>query len=260
MDVTSQISIPSDSGYFEGHFPGRPILPGVAQLALMLEALERETEEPVPLRGIGFTRLRQLVLPGESLVLTAKTVDEGRLRITLKRDDTLITNGEFLLGPLDSSDNETLSTMQFAAPLSGIPPMDELLPHRAPMQFIQSVVHEAADSIVCMASIPSVCALVNKDSVPAVVGLEAAAQAAAAWEALQRQRVGGSTTPRVGYLVALRETAFFVGRIPADTPLLVKVDLEAAAAPLSYYRIALYLDGKPLAKGTIATFLKQDDA
>ncbi len=70
-ELKATIDIPADGPWFEGHFPGNPILPGVAELALAIAALRQETGKPLPLRRIGFARLRHLVLPGDRLELTA---------------------------------------------------------------------------------------------------------------------------------------------------------------------------------------------
>jgi 3-hydroxyacyl-[acyl-carrier-protein] dehydratase len=258
MDVTTHISLPQEGSYFEGHFPGQPILPGVAQLALVQEALAKAGVS-LPLREITFTRLRQIVLPGDTLELTTRKSEDDRLRFDLKRDNKLVTNGELLFGPLTSSDESAHSVVEKDNSINGIPPMEALLPHRQPMLFVQSVLNEMADSIACEVSIPSACALVCEGSAFAVAGIEAAAQAAAAWEALQRSRDGGVAGARVGYLVAIRDVTFFIERIPVDVPLQVSVELEAAALPLSHYRMELFQDGKPLVRGSFATFLAQNE-
>lgn len=260
MNVTTVIAVPPGGAYFEGHFPGRPILPGVAQIAMTLEALARETRDDISLRGITYMRLRQVVVPGDRLELTAKTGGGGHLGVELKRAGVLVANGEFMLGEPRMAENEAHTDLGEATPLSGIPPMDQLLPHRPPMRFVRSILAEMAGRLTCTAAIASACALVGAESAPAVAGLEAAAQAAAAWEALQRRRAGGSATPRVGYLVALRDIVFFAKRIPANQSLLVTVTLDAAAPPLSHYRVEVSLAGRPLVRGTIATFLKEDVA
>ena len=254
--MSTMIDVPSGGAYFEGHFPGRPILPGVAQLALILEALAREARRPVPIQGIAFTRLRQLVLPGDRLDLEAREQEASRLRIDLKRDGVLVANGEFILGspsapPIASSRHTVHGT-----PVS-IPPLDELLPHRPPMRFLKSILQQTANGLLCTAHIPRQCVLVSGGSVPAVVSIEAAAQAAAAWEALQRGRNTAVASPRIGYLVALRDVDFFTDRLPADRDLLVSVTLEAAAPPLTHYRIEVSLEGMLATRGTIATFLAE---
>lgn len=259
MNLTTVINVPSDGSYFEGHFPGRPILPGVAEIVLALDALAAAEHSEVSIQRIAYTRLRQIVLPGDRLDLTTREVDGGRMRIDLKRDGVLVANGEWTLGlPEPACDNASPATATLGGPRPEIPSLDQLLPHRPPMRFIQSVLAETTESLVCSACIPSTCALVNNSDTPAVVGLEAAAQAAAVWETLQRLRTQGAAEPRVGYLVALRDVVFYADRIPADQELIITVRLEAAAPPLCHYQVEVCLGGKTLLRGIIATFLKED--
>jgi predicted hotdog family 3-hydroxylacyl-ACP dehydratase len=255
--VNSTIEVPSGGAWFEGHFPGRPILPGVAELALAVEALAREAGRPVSLRGIAFARLRQLVFPGDHIELVARELDATRLRIDLKRDGDLVANAELILGSPEGSREATASPAS-AKKQTAFPGLDELLPHRAPMRFLTSILQETANGLVCAARLPAACALVAKGSAPPVAAIEAAAQAAAAWEALRRWRDAGFAAPRIGYLVALREIVFYTAQVPAERDLQVSVNLEAAAPPLTHYRIEVALEGRLVARGTIATFLADE--
>jgi len=258
--VNARIDVPANGAYFEGHFPGRPILSGVAQLALVLETLERGGRAPVALRGIALARLRQMVCPADRLELTVRELEGARLRIDLRREGMLVTNGELLLGRPEESVNAVVTTDAARCSNPDAPPLDALLPQRPPMRFLTSIVNEAVESLTCTACIPATCALVFAGSAPALVGIEAAAQAAAAWEAMRRWRAGGVAAPRVGYLVALRDVVFFAERILADQPLLTWVRLEAAAPPLTHYRVEVSLGGKALVRGMIATYLTQEVA
>jgi len=123
---------------------------------------------------------------------------------------------------------------------------------------LTSILRLTTGGLTCAAHMPGKCALVVAGSAPAVASIEAAAQATAAWDALRRWRNTGVASPRVGYLVALREVAFFTERIPADREMLVCVSLEAAAPPLTHYRFEVALEGMPVTRGTIATFLADD--
>jgi predicted hotdog family 3-hydroxylacyl-ACP dehydratase len=251
--MNATILVPSGGGYFEGHFPGRPILPGVVELVLVLEALARDTGQPVSLQGIGFVRLRQLVLPGDRLELSARGLDSGLMRIDLKRDDVVVANGELILGNPDRGSAAFLRNP--AQSMTGLPPIDALLPHRQPMRFVHSIVDDGESGLTCAGRIPSQCALVRDGSAPALAALELAAQTAATWEALRRWREGGVAAPRVGYLVAIRDVTFFAARIPAEQTLLADVRLEAAAPPLTHYQVEVALNGALVLQGTIATFL-----
>ncbi|MBI3526450.1 MAG: hypothetical protein HY067_00585 [Betaproteobacteria bacterium] len=256
--MNATIEVPSGGAYFEGHFPGRPILPGVAELALVLDALALEARRPVSIQGIAFARLRQLVFPGDRLELVAREQEAARRRFDLKRDGVLVANGEFILGPPHAPRNAAATYAVPGTPAATARPLDDLLPHRPPMRFLTSILQQTADRLICAARIPGTCALVSGGSAPAVAAIEAAAQAAAAWEALQRWRHTGVASPRIGYLVAMREIAFFSDRMPADRDLLVSVSREGAALPLTHYRIEVSLEGMPIVRGTIATFMADD--
>jgi len=200
-----------------------------------MDALARKAGHPVSLQGIAFARLRQLVLPGDRLELIARELiarksEEARLRIDLKRDDVLVatansysaSRGHPAAGPTAS----TASSMQDAS----VPRLDDLLPHRPPMRFLTAILQETADGLTCTARIPARCAMVSGGNAPPVAAIEAAAQAAAAWEALRRWRVAGHAAPRIGYLVALRDMIFFTDRVPADRDLQVSVSPRSGRA------------------------------
>lgn len=52
----AQVRVPADSPWFDGHFPGMPLLPGVAQLA-MVESVISQAWEPKR-KAARFTRVR----------------------------------------------------------------------------------------------------------------------------------------------------------------------------------------------------------
>lgn len=259
-ELKATIDIPADGPWFEGHFPGKPVLPGVAELTLAIAALRQETGKPLPLRRVGFARLRHLVLPGDRLELSARESaglegESARLRFDLKRDGMLVANGEFIVGTPLSQPDALPDRRARTVPGGIVPAPEALLPHRPPMRFVDSILYQDAEALDCIARIPGWCALVTNGSAPAVTAIEAAAQAAAAWEALQRWRRHGEAAARVGYLVAVRDVGFFTDCIPADQSLLVSVHLEAASPPLTHYRFEVSLDGVRLVRGAIGTFL-----
>jgi len=253
--VNATIAVPSDGAYFEGHFPGRPILPAVALLALVLEALAEEVGRTTSLRAIRFVRLRQPVLPGDRLALTTRAVDGDGVRIDLRRDGALIANGEVILGEPHSRPAAVRAETMTFDPVAEPPQLDALLPHGPPMRFVTSILGEAADGLSCAARIPAACALVSDGGAPALAGLEAAAQSAAMWEALRRWREAGVATPRAGYLVALRDVLLFADRMPADERFVASARLTEAALPLTHYAVEVTRDGARVLSGTIATVL-----
>ena len=177
------------------------------------------------------------------------------MRIDLRRGQELVANAQLILGAPDSPPAAGIALEPVDPELSAAPALDALLPHRPPMRLVESIVRETADGLVCTARVPPACALAQHGVAPALAGVEAAAQTAAVWEALRRWRQGGGGAPRIGYLVALRDLVLFAEHIAVDAPMLTAVRLEAAAPPLTHYRVETCVGGKSLLRGTIATYL-----
>jgi 3-hydroxyacyl-[acyl-carrier-protein] dehydratase len=63
-ELTRQISVPLNHPCYDGHFPGRPILPGVVLLELVVERLGRGAPRAIP--GVKFQRA---LVPGDTVTL-----------------------------------------------------------------------------------------------------------------------------------------------------------------------------------------------
>ena len=124
------------------------------------------------------------------------------------------------------------------------PPIESLIPHRAPACLLERVLERAGDGLVAQAVVP-------RDS-PATLALEMAAQAAAALAALERR---GQGEPRPGYLVGARNAAFHRPWIAAGEPLRVTVTPAGSAPPLAVYEFTVHAGETLLASGTISTYL-----
>lgn len=59
--------VPADCPFFEGHFPGRPVLPAIGQLAMLAVLLRRVIGSSVCLTGVDGFRLSRQVLPSERI-------------------------------------------------------------------------------------------------------------------------------------------------------------------------------------------------
>lgn len=67
----ARCAIPADSFWFDGHFPDNPILPGVAQLALVLELIQsRLNRSDLTAAEIRRVRFKQMIGPEDPLVVT----------------------------------------------------------------------------------------------------------------------------------------------------------------------------------------------
>lgn len=75
--VTGEMRMPEELTYFEGHFPGAPLLPAVSQIRFVLLAIERALAQPVRGRGIGRTKFTAMIHPGARIGFRIQ-IDEKR--------------------------------------------------------------------------------------------------------------------------------------------------------------------------------------
>jgi 3-hydroxyacyl-[acyl-carrier-protein] dehydratase len=245
--VTATIDVPQGGPLFEGHFPGRPVLPGVTLVSLAVEAVGGG-----PLRVIPHFRLRRPVGPGDHLSLESSEDAGGVTRVEIRRGSAVVANGTLDFGAPEPARNT--ATAVASRPVKAPPPLDDLLPHRAPMRFVSRILGEAEDGLTCEVVLPAACGLVRNGTAPALIAIEGAAQAAAIWEALRRARSGEEEGPRIGYLVGLSGVVFYAGRVPAEAPMIATVVLEDYTPPLAHYRIEVSIDAAPLLRGTIGAW------
>ena len=88
-----EFSIPADHPSLPGHFPGRPVVPGVLLLDRVLEAIEAAGAAPGALRLPQVKFLRSL-LPGQAARIELQAQDARVWRFRILRGDELIASGE----------------------------------------------------------------------------------------------------------------------------------------------------------------------
>ena len=87
-----QFSIPSDHPSLPGHFPGRPIVPGVVVLEHVLAAIEAR-EGPLGAVRLPQVKFLQPLLPGEAADIQI-TGTAPRWKFRVMRGDALVSSGE----------------------------------------------------------------------------------------------------------------------------------------------------------------------
>lgn len=235
----TRIEIPAASPFFAGHFPGHPILPGIAHLALVARELG------APLVEVRTLKLRRPVLPGDVLDLSLDRGDEGLARFELRRGEEVVSGGTVRTGegePLPAGIQMTSGPY---------PPPGDLIPHAPPALLVKEMLDATPDGASALAWIPGDSPFVQDGRAPAFVGLEAGAQTAAVLEALGRS--GDETGPRIGYVVAIRNARFRTAWLPVEEPLEVRVKPVGSAPPLSIYEVRV--GGEPeLVTGMVSTY------
>jgi 3-hydroxyacyl-[acyl-carrier-protein] dehydratase len=83
LTIRVEANVPTDSTIFEGHFPGRPLMPGVLLIESMAQAsgwlvIARNKFDKMPfLAAVKEAKLRTFITPGQSLIVSAKIAHEG---------------------------------------------------------------------------------------------------------------------------------------------------------------------------------------
>lgn len=243
---TRRIRLPDEGSWFEGHFPGRPLLPGVAHLAL----LDR------PIGSLVSLRLRAPLLPGDAIEIEESGPDVRGIRsMSIRKAGAEASRAAWE----DAADpGAVLPAAEENAGIEGDDPAS-WLPHRPPILCVERLLLAGGGGAACAVRLPGDGAFVREDRIPAFFALECAAQATAALEGATRRRDAGSAGRRLGYLVGARGIAFCLPWLPAGARGTVRVALEGHAPPLAVYRFALEVGGREAASGTIQVWITATD-
>ncbi len=91
---SAEMAFDESAPYFQGHFPGMPILPGVAQLGLAERCAEAVSGHPMTLKCVKKMKFMQIVRPGERVKLHVERIGENAFSYRFeKRDGTACSSG-----------------------------------------------------------------------------------------------------------------------------------------------------------------------
>lgn len=95
-----EVEVAGNSRLFAGHFPGLPVLPGVAQLLLIERAWEAATGRRAAVSAVHRARFRTAVSPGDRLRLELRG-EARRLCFGLTRGEDRVAEGIVALREVD---------------------------------------------------------------------------------------------------------------------------------------------------------------
>lgn len=75
--INASIFLNKDHEIYKGHFPGQPVVPGVMQLQLIKELVEKNLNSELMFSDITFTKYLNMIDPG--------TASELNVKITIKK-------------------------------------------------------------------------------------------------------------------------------------------------------------------------------
>jgi predicted hotdog family 3-hydroxylacyl-ACP dehydratase len=131
---------------------------------------------------------------------------------------------------------------------------ETLIPHRGEALLLRQILRHEGETIECVGVIPGSSPFVQGGRAPSFVGLELAAQAAAALQVLERS--DRPLAPPHGYLVGVREARFTSAWIPADREIHTRVRRTGQAGPLTVHDVLVEVAGSECVAGVISTYAR----
>ena len=125
LTIRVEANVPTDSTIFEGHFPGRPLMPGVLLIESMAQAsgwliIGRMNFKKMPfLAALKEVKLRTFVTPGQALVVLAKVMHEGSgfalTEAEIQIDGKTVCNADITFRVVDFPKGDFLANMHEVA-------------------------------------------------------------------------------------------------------------------------------------------------
>jgi len=92
--VRFTLVVPEDCPFFEGHFPGQPVLPAIGQLAMLEVLLRRTVGSSVVLSGVDGFKLSRQILPGDRVEIRVEVRRAaGEADFVVRRDGNPVSRG-----------------------------------------------------------------------------------------------------------------------------------------------------------------------
>ena len=76
-EISADIHVPPDSPWFDGHFPGEPILPGVAQIGMVFDAIRKARNRDLKISSVRRVRFKRIIRPDDQLKIIAAPLKEN---------------------------------------------------------------------------------------------------------------------------------------------------------------------------------------
>lgn len=96
--ISAEVRVPSGSDWFDGHFPGCPVLPGIAQLCVVYDIIRQSLQSTVRVSEVNNIRFKQMIVPGDYLIVKAELRSEGgRYAFRITRADEIVCMGSMTI-------------------------------------------------------------------------------------------------------------------------------------------------------------------
>ena len=83
-EIVARAKAAVESPWFSGHFPGEPILPGIAQMQMVYEAIQQAGGSDLKIKGIKRTRFKRVIQPEEEIIIYAGPLNDNPLSYSFR--------------------------------------------------------------------------------------------------------------------------------------------------------------------------------
>ncbi|MDX9787140.1 MAG: MaoC/PaaZ C-terminal domain-containing protein [Desulfobacterales bacterium] len=102
-DLCADVHVPVASPWFQGHFPGNPVLPGIAQLGLVFDVIRQALKADLRVTQVSRVRFKQMVLPDDRLTVRVlpKVGRSGQYAFRILKQEELVCIGDITVEPFN---------------------------------------------------------------------------------------------------------------------------------------------------------------
>lgn len=215
----ARVTVAPDSPFLSGHFPGQPVVPGIAMLGMVQALLNGQSSESrISIFGCSRVRFRKLVEGGGEFTVSVRPqATPEPVSFDLRAGGEPCSSG---ILATSSSVLKPQARPEFEA--ADLPKIEELIPHRPPMLLVDQLLTARTGECISATTVASDWPLLSTAGASSICLIEVAAQTAAAlmgWEGNQ----GAGSSGR-GYLVGVKKAAWSRPGLEPGTSLLTRVE------------------------------------
>ncbi len=98
--IVAQVTTDKQSPWFSGHFPGDPILPGIAQINMVIETIAKVLQKDLSLLSLTRIKFKKIIRPGDILdIHAAAEKKENQYSFRITSQEKAVCLGRLVLAP-----------------------------------------------------------------------------------------------------------------------------------------------------------------
>ena len=252
--------------YFNGHFPGHPIMPGVLQLEAMKQLAELAVREKIAdddaayirIAKIAKVKFRRPALPGDRLKISVEItgIDGNCAEISAKTESAggVVSDAKFTLQSYSKAVATEIPEIFNDFDVNDKVDMDfnkimEFMPHRYPFLLIDYIPENRGEDVLAVKNIsanePFFANMKDDMAVPVSLLCEMGAQAGCASILARPENAG-----KLGYFMSIDSAESFAPVMPGDQ-LVIKFNLPAGKSRFGKGSGEMLVNGKVVFKVTL---------